>query len=277
MTPKRRSSAPGGALRVALWTVIVCLYAPAWAQSVRPLPLASLPEISELPEDKYGDLVRQGYRIFTNTPEHAHRYSGNALSCSNCHLDAGRRAHSAPMWAAWGMYPAYLKKNDRVNTFEERVSQCFRFSMNGIAPPLDSPEVRALAAYSQWLAGGKPVGVELRGRGFPTIARTGSDPNPLRGKAAYAKRCSVCHGEGGEGQKDSAGSYTGPPLWGAHSYNKGAGFYQIELLAGFLKANMPPDSTDLTDQEALDLAAWIDLQERWPDPRKGLLRGLLDR
>jgi len=25
------------------------------------------------------------------------------------------------------------------------------------------------------------------------------------------------------------------------------------------------------------VAAWIDLQERWPDPRKGFLRGLLDK
>jgi thiosulfate dehydrogenase len=230
-----------------------------------------LPELSDLPQDKYGELVRQGYRIFTNTTEHARRYSGNSLSCGNCHLDAGRRPHSAPLWAAWGMYPAYLAKSDRVSTFEERLQQCFRFGMNGIAPPIDSHEIRALVAYSQWLARGKPAGVELPGRGFPTIVRTGSDPNPLRGKTVYGKRCIACHGEHGEGRKDA-----GPPLWGLGSYNKGAGFFRIDLLAGFLKANMPLGNTDLTDQEALDLAAWINLQERWPDPRKGLLRGFLE-
>ncbi len=149
--------------------------------------------------------------------------------------------------------------------------------LNGIAPPLDSPEVRALVAYSQWLANGKPAGVELPGRGFPTLGRTGSDPNPLRGKAVYAKRCSVCHGESGEGRKDPAGNYIGPPVWGMHSYAKGAGFHEVDLLAGFLKANMPLGKADLTDQEALDVAAWIDLQERWPDPRKGFLRGVLDK
>jgi cytochrome c len=52
---------------------------------------------------------------------------------------------------------------------------------------------------------------------------------------------------------------------------------RIDLLAGFLKANMPYDKPDLTDQQALDIAAWIALQERWPDPRKGLLTGLLER
>jgi len=250
---------------------------PALAQSQARSAAKALPELSELPQDKYGDLVRQGYRIFTETTRYAPRYSGNALSCGNCHLDAGRRANSAPMWAAWGMYPAYLAKSDRVNTFDERVQQCFRFSLNGIAPPVDSPEVRALVAYSQWLARGKPAGVELAGRGYPTIPRTGSDPNPLRGKALYAGRCASCHGENGEGRRDKAGAYTAPPLWGMQSYNKGAGLHQLELLAGFLKANMPLGKPDLKDQEALDLAAWINLQERWPDPRKGLLKGLLER
>jgi len=255
--------------------IMPAVSAQAGSQSA-PLASAKLPNIGDLPQDKYGDLVRQGARIFTNTPEYARRYSGNGLSCSNCHLNAGRQSHAAPMWAAWGMYPAYLAKTDRVNTFEERVQQCFRFSLNGIAPPLDSHEVRALVAYSQWLARGKPAGVELPGRGFPTITRTGSDPNPLRGKSIYAQRCVACHGENGEGHKDG-NTYSAPPVWGMDSFNKGAGFQRIDLLAGFLKANMPVGKPDLTDQDALDLAAWINLQERWPDPRKGLLRGLLEK
>lgn len=261
---------------VALWTILLVLAATraAFAGEIRS---PRLPDIDELPQDKHADLVRQGYRIFTNTPEHARRYSGNALSCSNCHLDAGRRPNAAPMWAAWGMYPAYLAKNDRVNTFDERIQQCFRFGLNGIAPPVDSHEVRALAAYAQWLARGNPVGVELPGRGFPTIARTGSDPNPQRGRSLYAKRCAVCHGDSGGGRKDVPSPHGSPPLWGVSSFNKGAGLYRTDLLAGFLKANMPLGKPDLTDQQALDLAAWINLQERWPDPRKGFLRGLLEK
>lgn len=264
------TSARNWCLTLAL--VLITTSPLAIAQSSR----VATPDLAKLPQDKYGDLVRQGHQIFTNTPKHAGRYTGNALSCGNCHLDAGRRPHSAPMWAAWGMYPAYLKKNDRVVTFEERIQNCFRFAMNGIAPPLDSPEVRAIVAYSQWLATGRPAGVELPGRGFPTIARTGSDPNPLRGKTVYAERCASCHGDNGEGQQDASGNYLRPPVWGIHSFNKGAGLYQIDLLAGFLKANMPFGNPNLTDQQALDLAAWINLQERWPDPRKGLLRGLLE-
>jgi len=235
------------------------------------------PKLADLPHDKYGKLVRQGHGIFVDTPRLASRYSGNGLSCSNCHLDEGRHAHAAPMWAAWSMYPAYLAKNDRINTFEERIQQCFRFSLNGLAPPADSHEVRALAAYAQWMARGQAVGIELSGRGFPTIARTGTDPSPLRGRAIYAQRCASCHASNGAGSKNAAGRYTFPPLWGLDSFNKGADMYRIDLLAGFVKANMPLGNANLSDQEAWDVAAWVRLQERWPDPRKGLISGWLEK
>jgi thiosulfate dehydrogenase len=61
------------------------------------------------------------------------------------------------------------------------------------------------------------------------------------------------------------------------SYNKGAGMHRLDLLAGFLKANMPLDNPDLSDQEAWDVAAWIHLQERWPDPRQSLIKGFLEK
>lgn len=232
---------------------------------------------AQFPPDKEGELAWQGYLIFTQTPRYARIYTGNALSCANCHLDNGRKADSAPMWGAFGMYPAYQAKFDRVVTLQERIQQCFQFSENGIAPPLDSNEIRALTMYFQSLSRGRPVGVQQPGRGFPVVGRTGADPAPLRGKALFAQRCAMCHGVNGQGQKDPSGSYVFPPLWGNQSFNKGAGMHRIDLLAGFLKANMPYGNPNLTDQEALDLAAWVDTQERPADPRKGLLTGLLER
>lgn len=235
------------------------------------------PKLSEIPADKYGDDVRLGMRIFTETPKYARRYVGNRLTCANCHLDAGRRPHSAPLWAAYGMYPAYKAKSDRNNTFEERVQQCFRFSMNGISPALDTPEMRALVSYAHFLARGAPSGMELPGRGYPEVARTSHDPNPMRGAAVYKTKCVVCHGGEGEGQKKEDGTYTYPPLWGFDSYNKGSGLFQNAVLAGFLKANMPfGQGGSLSDQEAVDLAAFINLQLRPWDPRKGILRGMID-
>lgn len=250
---------------------------PSVAASRSLVQMPAMSGLPELPQNKHGELVRQGYAIFTNTPQYARRFSGNALSCASCHLDAGRRANAAPMWAAWGMYPAYLAKTDRVTTLEERIQQCFRFSINGFPPPLDSQEMQALMTYMQWLSTGQPVGVEREGRGFPTVPRTGSDPDAFRGKALYAARCTSCHGKQGEGLRSATGENIYPPLWGHASFNKGAGMNRIDLLSGFLKANMPMDKPDLTDQQALDIAAWIILQERWPDPRKGLLTGMLER
>ncbi|MCW5667482.1 MAG: c-type cytochrome [Piscinibacter sp.] len=232
--------------------------------------------LARLGHDKHAELVRRGHAIFTDTPRHARRYSGNRLSCGNCHLGAGTRPQAAPMWAAWGEYPAFSAKNDRVVSFEERVQDCFRYSLNGFAPPLDSEELRALVAYAQWLARGVTVGANPPGRGFPTIARTGADPNPLRGRDLYTQRCAACHGAQGDGRVTDEPAARVPPLWGLHSFNRGAGLQRLDLMAGFLKANMPLGNPDLSDQDALDIAAWIGLQERWPDPRKGLLRGLVE-
>ena len=93
------------------------------------------PQESELPDNAYGKLVRQGYALFVDTKRLAPQFVGNGLNCSNCHLDQGRLANSAPLWGAYPMYPAYRKKNDKVNTFAERLQGCFQFSMNGGTPP----------------------------------------------------------------------------------------------------------------------------------------------
>jgi thiosulfate dehydrogenase len=236
------------------------------------------PSDDEIPNDKYGDDVRLGQKIFTRTYKFARRYVGNELTCANCHLDAGRRPHSAPLWAAYGMYPSYKAKNDRNNTLEERIQQCFRFSMNGISPTQDAPEVRALVSYIHFLSRGVPIGVEMPGRGYPLISKTGYDPNPSRGARVYKDKCASCHADDGGGKKNTAGDgYQFPPLWGLDSYNKGAGLARDELLAGFIKANMPlGQGWTLSDQEALDVAAYINLQLRPWDPRKGFIKGMFD-
>jgi thiosulfate dehydrogenase len=235
------------------------------------------PGVEEIPGDKYGEDVRLGFRIFTETYRYARRYSGNGLTCASCHLDAGRRPHAAPLWAAFGMYPAYRVRNDRNNTLAERVQQCFRFGLNGTAPALDAPELRALVSYIHFLSKGTPAGVELPGRGFPEVVRAGFDPNPARGAATYRNRCAVCHGNDGAGRKREGGGYTAPPVWGSDSYNRGSGFARTPLLAGFVKVHEPPDAASrLTEQEALDVAAYLNQQLRSGDPAKGLLKGLFE-
>lgn len=56
------------------------------------------PAESELPNNAYGKMVRDGYALFVDTKRMAPNFVGNGLNCSNCHLGQGRVANSAPLW-----------------------------------------------------------------------------------------------------------------------------------------------------------------------------------
>jgi thiosulfate dehydrogenase len=228
------------------------------------------PAERELPNNAYGALVRQGQAIFMNTKALASEYVGNEMNCVNCHLDRGRKANSAPLWAAYTMYPAYRKKNDKVNSFTERMQGCFQFSMNGKAPAADSDVLNALSAYAYWLSTGAPVGKALPGRGFDEPPPRGGF-DAARGALVYQAQCVICHGPNGEGKKVGATSVF-PALWGKDSYNWGAGMHRINTAAGFIQHNMPLGKGEtLSDQEAWDVAAFINAHERPQDPR--LIKG----
>lgn len=222
-----------------------------------------------MPAGEFGDAVRLGKNIFTDTQTYARQYVGNKLNCVNCHLGAGRKADSAPLWAAYGMFPAYRDKNKHVNTYEERLAGCFRFSMNGKAPAPDSKEMVALVSYSYWLARGAPIGVELKGRGYPALPEPAQKPDAGRGRQVFEANCALCHGADGQGTEVS-GRYVFPPLWGKNSFNGGAGMSKVKNAAAFIHANMPlGKGNSLTGQEAWDVAQYMDSQPRPPDPRKG--------
>lgn len=222
---------------------------------------------AEIPETEFGKVAQLGADIFRDTQNNAKEFVGNSLQCTNCHLDGGRLANSAPLWAAYVAYPAYRDKNGHVNTFQERLQGCFRFSMNGRAPALGSQVLVALEAYAYYLAKGAPTGTDMKGRGYPKLAKVAKIDSAHGGKV-YTQKCALCHGNDGEGQSASDGAVVFPPLWGARSYNWGAGMTSINNAAGFIKANMPlSQGNTLTDQEAWDVAAFINGHERPQDPR----------
>lgn len=226
------------------------------------------PPASSIPDTPFGAMVRKGRAIFVDTQANAKPYVGNGLNCANCHLDAGRLANSAPLWGAWVRYPAYRSKNHKVNTFADRLQGCFRFSMNGKAPPTDSEIIVALEAYAYWLAKGAPTGVTLPGAGYPKLSAPAAAPSYARGKVVFDANCALCHASDGEGQKDAQGAYVFPPLWGADSFNWGAGMAKVNTAAEFIHANMPFSlGGTLTAQEAWDVAWYMDSHERPQDPR----------
>lgn len=225
------------------------------------------PSADSIPDDEFGKIVRQGEQIFINTQKNAGQFVGNSLNCVNCHLDAGRKSNSSPLWAAYISYPAYRSKNKHVNTFAERLQGCFRFSMNGKAPAFGDPTLVALESYAYWLATGAPVGGTLEGRGYPEVKKPAQPADYARGEKVYQQKCALCHGADGQGQA-SAGKTVFPPLWGEKSFNWGAGMHDIKNASGFIKANMPLGlGGTLTEQEAWDVALFMDSHERPQDPR----------
>jgi thiosulfate dehydrogenase len=263
-------------LRLAAAASIFAAFA-AGAQPQRPLaaiapepvptpPATALrftpPDESAIPNSPLGDMIRFGRDVFVDTQRYAKKYVGNGLNCVNCHLDAGRSAGAGPLWAAYVAYPAFRTKNEQVNTFEQRLEGCFRFSMNGRMPPADDDVVVGLVSYSYWLATGAPVGAQLAGRGFPALADPALAPDAGRGADVYRVYCAACHGATGGGIKAGA-IYTFPPLWGRDSYNAGAGMHRVPTAAAFIKANMPlGQGGSLTDQQAWDVAAFINSRPR---------------
>ncbi len=235
------------------------------------------PSRGAFPDGPFGEAVLQGQAIFQNTNTHpaSGKYVGNQLACGNCHLDAGRLAGSAPLWAAWVAYPAYRSKTKQVDSFIERIQGCFKYSMNAQAsaaggpPAADSDTIVSLAAYSFWLAKGAPTGDDtLPGRGYPPLTETDQGFDPARGRAVYAAKCALCHGADGKGVANGPAGTLFPPLWGAGSYNWGAGMHKVDTAVAFIRHNMPLGLNNaLTDQEAWDAAAYVNSHERPQDPR----------
>ncbi|HEY4583731.1 MAG TPA: c-type cytochrome [Lysobacter sp.] len=240
---------------------------PARSRPAAPAAAFSPPDESEIPSGAFGDLVRRGRDLFLETDRFAPQYVGNGLRCGNCHLDAGRLADSAPLWGAWPRYPAYRAKTQSVSSYAERLQGCFMYSMDGKAPPLGSPELAALEAYSYWMAQGVPSGATLPGAGYPKSKSAPATPDYARGEKLYAANCAICHGDDGAGQKVD-GRYVFPPLWGPDSFNWGAGMHQLDNAAAFIRANMPLGrGGTLSEQDAWDVAMFMNAHERPQDPR----------
>jgi len=128
----------------------------AWDIPANPLTDAALGVAAE------AELVRRGYRLFTDTPSEAARFAHNRLTCGNCHLNAGQRELALPLVGVDAMFPEYNRRAGVDFTLEDRIVGCFMRSENATGgmemPEPSAPEVVALAAYLRWLSRGYPKG-----------------------------------------------------------------------------------------------------------------------
>jgi thiosulfate dehydrogenase len=224
--------------------------------------IAQEPVSKEQIDDKLAVVVKLGEAIVENTTTHpmSKEYVGNALNCTSCHLDNGRHEKAGTFLGTATAYPAWSPRESRVITLEDRVLNCFMRSCNGIRPPLGSEVSVAVTAYITSLSQGQALRMNSKrpvGPGAIKLLAVKPDQADIkRGAALYTSRCAECHQKDGQGDKDN------PPVWGERSYNDGAGLSSVENLAAWLKVAMPLDDTNLTDQQALDVAAYVNSHKR---------------
>lgn len=219
-------------------------------------PLFAPPSPETIPGDRRGEQIRLGYKMVVDTQGYGKRYVGNALNCTNCHLDGGLTPGAASFVGISVLYPE--SRAGRSVRLVDRINECFERSMNGRALPPDSTKLSAIVAYIDWLSKNVPPGSAVPWRGIPRITST-HPPDSAKGKQVFAKRCVFCHGSDGQG------TVAAPPVWGAGSYNIGAEMAQVGVAAAFIKGNMPRGwGWSVTDDEAFDVAAYINSQSR-PD------------
>lgn len=263
---------------VIAWTIMIKACSPGQEKSRH--PVTGLPEwpweapdTASIPFTATGNLVRYGRALIANTahylgPRGIVQPISNGMNCQNCHLDAGTRPWGNNYSAVASTYPRYRERSGTIESIEKRINDCLQRSLNG--KPLDSNslELKAMVAYIKWVgsevsANKKPLGV-----GISTLPYLDRPADSAKGKLVYQQYCQRCHGDEGQGlpRIDSPG-FRYPPLWGAQSYNTGAGMYRLSRLAGYVKDNMPYDEAYhhkpvLTDEEAWDVAAFVNAQAR---------------
>ena len=231
------------------------------------------PDLAELPKEfDNAKLIRYGHDLIANTsdylgPNGIIQPISNGMNCQNCHLSAATKPFGNNYSAVAATYPKFRARSGAQETIVKRINDCFQRSLNG--QPLDSTtlEMKAIVAYIQWLGTGLPKGKTPKGAGLTKLKFLERAANPMQGQLVYASKCASCHSADGQGLPMPEGNGRRyPPLWGEKSYNESAGLFRLSNLSGYVKSNMPFGASyqnpQLTDEEAWDVAAFINAQPR---------------
>jgi thiosulfate dehydrogenase len=200
-------------------------------------------------------------------PEESLRYIGSRLNCGSCHLGTGTEPGTLTLLQTDEHYPRFSGRAGMQTDIEDRINECMQRSMNGKPLPMDSPEMIAMAAYLRSLGTQySAMGASLRKAEEPPAFKTPPRAASVEaGRSVFEARCAQCHGADGLGllaTTDKRRGYLFPPLWGPDSFNNGAGMHRLLTAARFIKARMPLGEPTLTDDEAFDVAAYINSNPR---------------
>jgi thiosulfate dehydrogenase len=220
------------------------------------------PPDSLIPNDRLGASIRRGLALITHTTDSLPQYATGSLQCSSCHSDAGRRRDAAGLLGVYARFPKYMDRTGAVIPLEDRVNYCFTRSLAGNRIPTDSREMQDIVAYLAYISTGVPVGRHVIGEAMPQMPKMTGDS--ARGAQLFATTCTMCHGPEGQGNPPAF-----PALWGPKSFSIGASMAREERAATFIRHFMPQNNRgSLTDQQAYDLAAFVNSHARPDSPGK---------
>ncbi len=234
----------------------------------RPWPSAKA-NAPAIATEEYGQrLIAQTSELLgPDVADPAKRYSGSRLACGSCHLGAGTEPGTLSLLQATRHYPRFSPRVAATTGIEDRINECMQRSMNGRPLPANSPEMIAMASYIRVLGDrNAAMGASLLKSAEPPAFKTPARAaDILDGKQIFDRHCAPCHGSDGLGllaAADRIQGYAFPPLWGPDSFNDGAGMHRVLTAARFIKARMPLGKPDLSDDQAFDVAAFINSQPR---------------
>ncbi|HEY2476456.1 MAG TPA: c-type cytochrome [Candidatus Cybelea sp.] len=206
-----------------------------------------------LPTGAVGQSIAYGRAIVMDTPSVMKGFARAKMSCAACHLGGGTQPRGGSFAGIYGAFPQWNRRAHRVIALQDRIAECFLYSMNGRPPAYESKAMVALVAYIAWLSRGTPTGRAQSSDLRYVVPLPSAAPDARRGALVYAQKCAMCHGAGGEGRADVF-----PPLWGPNSFNSGAGMAHIDRMTGFVRYNMPQNAPgSLSVAQAYDIAAFV--------------------
>ena len=221
--------------------------------SSMPVSTGAPPAPQAMPTGPFGTLVRYGRDIVVNTRKIMPGNVGAGMSCQACHISAGTKPHGGAFVGVYAEFPQWNTRSKRFISLQDRLAECFLYSLNGRPPAYTSREMEALTAYMAFLSTGQPVGTRPKGYGLEHFVPD-HKPDTHAGASVYTQRCAACHGADGAGL---GGNF--PPLWGPKSFNESAGMHRLNTMAAFVRYNMPAGSppNTLSKQEAYDVSAFV--------------------
>ncbi len=232
-----------------------------------------------VPKGDIAPYIVKGCNIFTQTNKY--RPAGYSLfwdtrmNCTSCHLNGGTKEYAAHMADAAVNYPMVYSSQNIVYTNRMRIARCYAHSINEVLYGSNSEFYKLIGLYIAWIGEKNqlPVGTVRASRGVHNIRGTAAQhASNMAGQKAYVEKCQQCHGPAGYGtdKYDNDPFLHPPPITGSDSFVRTATMSYPERFASFIQNNMPPGSThehpQITEQEALDIAEFIQAQTRPSSP-----------